>query len=68
MEELGIIIPKEVSHREADLLSQSLYESVLFMQSDELDTKAFVVSNQNEQIENDDLYTKFKVRFLLTRH
>lgn len=73
MEEIGINISKEASSIKAVCRSfeflLELYFNLKnffliyynFQETDQGDVKSFVIASQYEQLENDDLYTKFKV-------
>ena len=63
MDEIGTVIPKEVYFIFSfENLKPFLFQSNLKV-GDEVDSiKTFTVSSQYEQLENDDLYTKYKVK------
>ena len=68
MEEIGIAVTKEVNHFFIIILEPSVFNANNSLKVEELDTKSFVISSQYEQLENDDLYTKFKVITRVTKY
>lgn len=67
MEEIGIQVSKEVSCLENLIIKIKLFNQNKKIHSkvEENDSKSFIISSQYEQLENDDLYTKFKVRIFI---
>lgn len=60
MEEIGIQVSKEVKNNKKFIKNLTL-KFFCFKKVEENDSKSFIISSQYEQLENDDLYTKFKV-------